>query len=47
VVQNAVFKRVTILCGMCYGRCPAYSVTIWGDGKVVYKGKNFVLKTGR
>ncbi len=33
--------------GTCLGRCPAYSVAIWGDGRVVYKGKHFVLKAGR
>lgn len=27
--------------GPCYGQCPAYTVTIRGDGSVVYAGKEF------
>ncbi len=30
----------------CYGTCPAYSVTIQGDGHVVYEGKAHVKTTG-
>lgn len=30
----------------CYGTCPAYSVTIHGDGRVEYNGKSHVRETG-
>src|ERR1700680_1928962 len=30
----------------CYGTCPAYSVTIHGDGKVEYNGKSHVKEMG-
>jgi len=26
----------------CYGTCPEYAVTIYGDGRVVYSGKQYV-----
>jgi hypothetical protein len=31
----------------CFGTCPAYTVTITGDGRVEYEGKQFVHVTGR
>ena len=31
---------------LCYGECPAYSVTIWGDGKVEFNGREFVNTIG-
>jgi hypothetical protein len=31
----------------CFGTCPVYSVTIFGDGKVVYEGVHFVPTVGR
>jgi hypothetical protein len=33
--------------GPCLGRCPVYSVEIDGNGKVEYKGDQFVLVKGR
>ena|ERR1700730_16098515 len=30
----------------CYGRCPAYKVTIYGTGKVIYEGKSNVRVVG-
>src|SRR5437870_4342049 len=30
----------------CYGNCPAYSVTIHGDGRVEYNGKTHVKEKG-
>jgi Domain of unknown function (DUF6438) len=30
----------------CYGNCPAYTVTIHGDGLVEYNGKTHVKETG-
>ena len=31
---------------VCFGFCPAYTVTITGDGQVTYVGRNFVNVTG-
>jgi uncharacterized protein DUF6438 len=31
----------------CFGTCPAYTVTITGDGRVDYEGKQFVHVTGK
>ncbi len=30
----------------CYGTCPDYKLTIYGDGKIVYEGKEYVKITG-
>jgi hypothetical protein len=30
----------------CFGSCPAYRVTVSGDGQVTYKGEGFVEVTG-
>jgi len=30
----------------CYGTCPAYSLTIHGDGRIEYNGKSHVKETG-
>jgi len=30
----------------CYGTCPAYTLTIYGDGHVEYEGKSNVKETG-
>ncbi len=32
---------------VCYGRCPAYRVTVRGNGRVEYEGKAFVGVVGR
>jgi hypothetical protein len=31
---------------VCYGTCPAYTVTIAGDGRITYQGKRFVAVVG-
>lgn len=31
----------------CFGTCPVYSLTIRGDGTVVYEGKDFVKVKGK
>ena len=41
---NAV---ITLERTACFGTCPVYQLTIYGDGKVVYEGKAFVTVTGR
>jgi hypothetical protein len=30
----------------CYGPCPVYSVTLYNDGRVVYRGTSFVKTVG-
>ncbi|MBD2019873.1 hypothetical protein H6F43_06680 [Leptolyngbya sp. FACHB-36] len=30
----------------CFGFCPMYKVTVYGNGKVVYEGRRFVKVTG-
>ena len=32
--------------GPCFGACPMYTVTVWGDGRVVFDGNQFVAATG-
>jgi hypothetical protein len=31
----------------CFGFCPDYSLTIFGNGTVIYEGRNFVETTGQ
>ena len=32
--------------GPCFGACPMYTVTVWGDGRVQFVGDRFVEETG-
>lgn len=32
---------------VCFGSCPDYTLTIYGNGTVIYDGRNFVAVTGR
>ena len=47
-MSDADLKTVTIQLERigCFGTCPAYSVTIHGDGQVAYSGKSHVKETG-
>jgi hypothetical protein len=47
-LSDADLKTVTIQLERtaCYGTCPAYSVTIHGDGRVEYNGKSHVKEAG-
>jgi hypothetical protein len=47
-LSDADLKAVTIRFErtLCYGSCPAYTVTIHGDGRVEYAGKQYVKTTG-
>jgi hypothetical protein len=47
-LSDADLKTVTIQLERtgCYGTCPAYSVTIHGDGRVDYNGKSHVKEMG-
>ena len=31
---------------VCFGSCPDYELTIYGNGTVIYEGRNFVAVTG-
>jgi len=39
--------KITLERTECYGFCPIYTLTIQGDGTVVYDGKDFVKTKGR
>ena len=45
--QDARDVVITMQRTVCFGTCPAYTVTITGDGRVEYEGKQFVRVTGR
>jgi hypothetical protein len=47
-LSEADLKTVTIQLERvgCYGTCPAYSITIHGDGRVEYTGNRHVKETG-
>jgi hypothetical protein len=42
-VQNTSISYET---GMCFGKCPVYSATILGDGKIMYDGRRFTDREG-
>ena len=42
-VENAV---ITLDRTVCFGSCPDYALTIYGNGTVTYDGRNFVAVTG-
>ena len=39
--------KIELSRGVCYGRCPAYSVTIRGDGSVRFDGQRYVQVPGK
>jgi len=43
------YEDVTIILerAVCFGACPDYTVTIHGNGTVVYEGRNFVAVQGK
>lgn len=43
-VENAV---ITIERTVCFGSCPDYALTIYGNGTVNYEGRNFVAVAGK
>src|SRR2546430_1156203 len=38
---------ITLKRTVCYGTCPDYELTIYGNGTVVYEGYRYVAVTGR
>ena len=45
--QSTKDVLITLERTACFGTCPVYSVTIKGDGAVVYDGKDFVEVKGK
>lgn len=41
------FKLITLERRPCYGTCPVYLVTVAGDGRVVFDGRQYVDSVGR
>lgn len=37
---------VTLERGICFGTCPVYTLTVFGNGSIVYEGKEFVKELG-
>lgn len=44
---DASSVRITLERTGCFGSCPAYTVSIDGDGSVVFDGRSYVAETGR
>ena len=44
--ENLTSVEITLERTGCYGTCPVYSVTVHGDGTVIYEGKHFVRIEG-
>ena len=44
--ENLTDVEITLERTGCYGTCPVYSVTIHGDGTVIYEGNHFVRIEG-
>ena len=42
----AAVPVITLERTTCFGTCPAYKLTIFDDGKVVFEGKEFVKQKG-
>ena len=43
----AAVPVITLERTTCFGTCPAYKLTIFDDGKVLYEGKDFVKTRGK
>src|SRR5688572_6950095 len=42
----AASDQISMTRGPCFGACPMYTVTVWGDGRVQFVGERFVEETG-
>ena len=40
-------SELTLERSYCFGSCPVYRLTVWGDGKLAYFGKDHVKTKGR
>ena len=45
--QNFESSVITMEKTACHGKCPVYTITIYGTGKAEYEGKNNVKKPGK
>jgi hypothetical protein len=43
---GATFDRITFSRTVCFGTCPAYTITVTGDGAIHYGGERFVEQQG-
>jgi Domain of unknown function (DUF6438) len=43
-IENVV---ITLERTVCFGSCPDYTLTIYGNGSLIYEGRNFVAVTGQ
>ena len=39
-------RSITYETGVCFGRCPVYSVTVHSDGRATFTGRRFTAVTG-
>ncbi|HTU09700.1 MAG TPA: DUF6438 domain-containing protein [Allosphingosinicella sp.] len=39
-------RSITYETGVCFGRCPVYSVTIYSDGRATFTGRRFTAVEG-
>ena len=46
VPSNINTVVITLERTTCFGVCPVYTLTIYGDGRVVYEGTRFVRTEG-
>lgn len=44
--QNLTDVEIKLERTACFGSCPIYSITVFGDGTVMYEGKQFVQVEG-
>ena len=44
---DASSVRITLERTGCFGSCPAYTVSIDGDGSILFDGRSYVAETGR
>ena len=45
--ESTVNAEITLDRTVCFGSCPDYSLVIYGNGTVIYEGRNFVVVTGK
>src|SRR5215468_11133982 len=43
---DATFDRITFTRTVCFGTCPAYSISVTGKGMISYGGDRFVSQKG-
>jgi len=44
--SSATFDRITLSRTVCFGNCPAYTISVTGTGKISYGGQRFVEHEG-